>query len=257
MSGEDEAVSPRPSHRTDRHLESGHPERKRKRKTEEQAGDLSIPFDKRVVGTGLPRHKSARERGGAHRRAAVWSQNDVFSGDEVLHGKRSEDTEIWGIYPKGFLNFALRVMQVPAAEVLHVCSGSLTKRDVQGGTRVDINPARKPDVVADGRHLPFKDNTFGGVMIDPPYTLEYARDLYQCEYPRPRHLLIEATRVVKPGGMIAFLHFILPHVVPGMRFVGVRGVSQGLGYRIRALSLYRKVQDGLPLEHGPGVESGT
>jgi len=119
---------------------------------------------------------------------------------------------------------------------------------------VDIRAAAVPDVVADGRTLPFRDRVFDAVMIDPPYTTEYAADLYGTEYPRPSHLLSEAARVVKPCGRVGILHFLVPMPPPGCRLVDVRGVTTGCGYRIRAFTVFERGQDELfapPTEPGP------
>jgi SAM-dependent methyltransferase len=120
----------------------------------------------------------------------------------------------------------------------------LTADDV-AGTRVDIRPEAHPDVVADGRDLPFADGYFAGALLDPPYSVEYARDLYGTDYPRPSHLLREAARVVRPCGRFAMLHYIVANPPPGCRIVDVRGVTQGCGYRIRALTVYERDQDSL------------
>jgi len=49
--------------------------------------------------------------------------------------------------------------------VLHLCSGY---SDL-GDCRVDINPGAKPDIVADIHYLPFKDQSFDTIIIDPPW----------------------------------------------------------------------------------------
>jgi len=100
-------------------------------------------------------------------------------------------------------------------------------------------------LIADGTKLPFPDNAFGGVILDPPYSVEYAKDLYGVEYPRPSHLLSEAARVVKPCGKIGILHFLVPMPPKGCTVSGVTGVTQGCGYRIRAFTIYEKGQDEL------------
>jgi len=205
---------------------------------------LRTPCDK--TPNGLPRHSTARKLadrllthhggGSAPKRAILWhgQEAQVFQGG------------VWGVYPKGWLAWALRVCQLTGCahhELLHVCSGGLG-RDVLG-IRVDMRPAANPDVVGDGRHLPFADGTFRGVLLDPPYSVEYAEQLYGTSYPRPSHLLAEAARVVRPGGVIGMLHFLVPYPPPECDIVGVWGVTQGCGYRIRAFTVYRKEQRGL------------
>ena len=111
--------------------------------------------------------------------------------------------------------------------------------------RVDIRRGTNPDVVADARRLPFASDSFEGVMLDPPFSVEYARDLYSTEYPRPSHLLAEACRVVKPCGRIGFLHFLVPLPPPGCHLEFVRGITTGCGYRIQAFTVFEKHQDSL------------
>jgi ubiquinone/menaquinone biosynthesis C-methylase UbiE len=86
------------------------------------------------------------------------------------------------------------------------------------------------------------------VLIDPPYSVEYAESLYGTDYPRPSHLLKEAARVVVPGGRVGILHFLVPFAPKGsgLEFVAVRGVTTGLGYRIRAWTLFARQQANLP-----------
>lgn len=183
----------------------------------------------------LPREKMARTRG-IHeaRRPTLWADSDVFDAP----------APVFGAYPKGFVAWAVRQLRCKPAEVLHVCSGMLDPTD--GGIRVDLRAAAQPNVRADGRQLPFRDGVFKAVMIDPPYSVEYAEDLYGTEYPRPSHLLAESARVVRPGGLIAILHFLVPFPPKGCRFVSTRGVTTGCGYRIRAWTVFERPQDSLP-----------
>jgi hypothetical protein len=194
---------------------------------------LRTPLDQRKVGSGFPGegfrdHAPHRPPG----RSWVWG----FVATEAYE----PPVPVWGAFPKGFARVAVRALGVSPAEVLHLCSGALG-REV-GGVRVDIRQDARPDVRADARDLPFRDATFGGVLIDPPYSVEYAHELYGTDYPRPSHLLAEACRVVKANGRVGILHFLIPSSPPGLRILSVTGVQQGCGYRIRAFTLMVKEQ---------------
>lgn len=189
-------------------------------KPEPESEILSTRMDKRARGRGFPgegygRAKRAGRgipaRGGSRvergedspGRAALWNATAVAD---------FAPAPAWGAFPKRFVDYALKALECPASEVLHVCSGMLTRQEVRGGVRVDLRAAARPDVQADGRRLPFRDASFSGVLIDPPYSVEYARGLYDTEYPRPSALLSEAARVLRPGGRCGFLHFLVPMV---------------------------------------------
>lgn len=151
---------------------------------------------------------------------------------------------IYGQYPRGLITKLLPWLRCKRSEVLHVCSGCLPKGE---GIRVDIRPEARPDVLADGRKLPFADGSQAAVMVDPPYCPEYAASLYGIEYPLPKHLLVEATRVVRPSGRIVFVHYITPKPVPGMTFVKSFGLSIGFDMPMRAVSIYERNQSELAL----------
>lgn len=111
---------------------------------------------------------------------------------------------VFGQYPVSLIPKILPWLRCGRHEVLHVCSGALPPGE---GIRVDVRPEARPDILADGRDLPLDDGSVAAVMLDPPYTEQYAEDLYGVEYPRPAHLLAEAARVVRPNGRIAFVHY--------------------------------------------------
>lgn len=151
---------------------------------------------------------------------------------------------VFGMYPQALIGHVLPYLRCERRRIVHVCSGGLPPGE---GIRVDVRPDARPDVLADGRALPFADGSVEAVMLDPPYTEDYAKNLYGVEYPRPAHLLAEAARVVKPGGRIAFVHFLVPNPPPGCRLVKVLGLSTGCGYQIRAVTIYEREQASLPL----------
>lgn len=152
---------------------------------------------------------------------------------------------VFGRFPKGWLTHVLRgemLGRIRRDELLHVCSGTLGPDEAW---TVDIRPEARPRVVASGTALPFAEASFKAVLLDPPYSDEYARNLYKTENPRPSWLLKEAARVVAPGGRVGILHVAIPFAPPGCRLVNVWGISTGVGFRIRALTVYQREQDRL------------
>lgn len=151
---------------------------------------------------------------------------------------------IYGQYPRGFIEKMLPWMGCQRHQILHLCSGCLPKGE---GIRVDIRAAARPDILADVTQLPLADNSVAAAMADPPYSPAYAKSLYGVKYPRPNAILAEAVRVVRPGGMIVFVHYITPAPPPGAEFVKAWAASTGFDMPVRAVTLYRKDQQQLAL----------
>lgn len=150
---------------------------------------------------------------------------------------------VYGQYPRGLIAKLLPSLRCARHEILHVCSGALPRGE---GIRVDIRPEARPDILADGRALPLRTGSIAAVMLDPPYCEEYAESLYGVEYPRPAHLLAEAARVVRPGGRIAIVHYIVPRAIQGITRIWIKGMSTGENMPIRAVTLFER--DGRQLE---------
>lgn len=143
-----------------------------------------------------------------------------------------------GGYPHGFIEWALGEMACgDPALVLHLCAGS-----VKTGVSVDIRPETRPDIVADCRATPLADESFEYILADPPYSPEYARNLYgtETDYPKPSQILREAARLLRPGGKVGLLHFQVPMHRKPLRLERVYGLTTGAGFAIRAWSLYEK-----------------
>lgn len=163
-------------------------------------------------------------------------------------GADQDGFAVFGQYPDGFMKDVVRLKMlgdVHRDEILHVCSGTLGPRE---RWTVDMRMAARPLVVARGQALPFLSATFKAIAIDPPYTEEYARNLYRSDFPRPSHLLREAARVVKPGGRIGLLHIAVPITPEGCHFITSFGVVPGPGFRGRFFTIYERRQHELPLE---------
>ena len=70
------------------------------------------------------------------------------------------------------------------------------------GIRCDINPDLEPDVVCDAHELPFKNDSFDCVILDPPYSDEEAATLYETPPLKPAVYTQEAVRVLREGGWL-------------------------------------------------------
>jgi hypothetical protein len=222
---------------------------------------------------GMPMFDRSTVRVGSRGGAAIWVMREAFmprgitSPERIarLKARRLERTltafeeaelmqhdpdkdgfAVFGRYPKGFIDHILRHQWLGAAtrrdDILHVCSGTLS--DSEKWT-VDLRAEARPAVRASGTALPFAAGAFPAIMIDPPYSDQYARDLYGVENPRPSWLLKEAARVVRPGGRIGLLHVAVPFPPPACHLVNCYGVTTGVGYRIRAFTVFERSQESL------------
>ena len=111
-----------------------------------------------------------------------------------------------GCYPLGFEKHISNWLGTE--NYIHLFSG-LSKT----GFKVDIKPEVSPDLVANCEKLPLETESFDGGMADPPYTEKFAKELYNCDYPKWSLWTAELSRVVKKGGKIGIMHnYICPRI---------------------------------------------
>ena len=91
--------------------------------------------------------------------------------------------------------------------VLELGSGAGFLRDfIPGLVTSEILPCPDVDIILDGYELPFVDNSLRGIVMT---------DVFH-HLPHPRNFLKEATRCVKPGGVIVMIE---PWVTPWSQFI--------------------------------------
>jgi SAM-dependent methyltransferase len=101
-----------------------------------------------------------------------------------------------GAFPRYFETNLIQLLGYPE-RILHPFGGM-----AETGIRVDLNETLKPDVVADAHDLPFEDESFDLVVLDPQYSDEEAAELYQTPKLRPAVYTREAVRVLREGGWV-------------------------------------------------------
>jgi len=108
-----------------------------------------------------------------------------------------------GLWPGGLLRRVFELCGEP--KTLLEPFSSLSKL----GVSVDLNPNVKPHVRADAQLLPFKNNCFDMVLMDPPYSKEAAEGYAKLWTARKLKFgiykaLREAARVTRKGGFLSF-----------------------------------------------------
>ena len=102
-----------------------------------------------------------------------------------------------GGFPLYFEENLIKLLGYPET-ILHPFGGR-----AEHGIRCDIDPLTEPDRVCDAHALPFDDEEFDCVILDPPYSNREALELYGTTVPlRPAVFTAEAVRVTKPGGWV-------------------------------------------------------
>ena len=152
-----------------------------------------------------------------------------------------------GAFPLYFEENLLRLLGYPD-RILHPFGGMATT-----GIRVDLNPTVEPDVVADAHSLPFEDESFDCVILDPPYSDEEAMELYETPKLRPGVYTREAVRVLKEGGWLVVYTDREPVRPPRTNHTMRIVVVLRPGHRTRTVGIFQKRKPGMPYY---GTEDG-
>jgi hypothetical protein len=140
-------------------------------------------------------------------------------------------------YPTRFIfNLKRDYPEFVSADTLHMFAGSC-----EWGTSTDLRAETGADIVAPFDAIPVADESFRHVLADPPYADHWANQ-WHAELPKPKHILREAVRLVKPGGLIGILHII---VIPCYRIypirrIGIHPVLCGPNNAVRVFNVFQK-----------------
>lgn len=144
-----------------------------------------------------------------------------------------------GAFPLYFEQNLIQLLGYPE-RILHPFGGM-----AETGIRVDLNESLEPDIVADAHDLPFDDETFDLVVLDPPYSDEEAAELYQTPPLRPAVYTREAVRVLREGGWLVIYGDREPRRPPRCNHTVRIVVVLRPGHRPRIAGVFQKRKPGM------------
>ncbi len=171
-------------------------------------------------------------------------EEDYVSGIWQVGNCFRNSNPLYGTFPPTTLERLLSMFQdIKPAETLHVFSGALGPGL---GTRLDIDPAKHPDVVGDAVNAStlFAGKQFKLVTADPPYEPDDAAR-YGFAMPNKRLVVRGLAAVVPPGYYLAWMDE-RPPIYRGedWRQLGDIMIHLGTNRRIRAWFLFRRTGPG-------------
>ena len=118
---------------------------------------------------------------------------------------RPNKSKYVGSFPLHFEGKLLKLLEIDPTRhlILHPFGGK-----AEFGVRCDINSEVEPHFVCDAHDLPFEDNLFDLVILDPPYSEEYSKRLYGTGKVKFRTYTAEAVRVCKERGFVVMYHYL-------------------------------------------------
>tara|TARA_R100000049_G_C1931048_1_gene75023 strand:- start:246 stop:1208 length:963 start_codon:yes stop_codon:yes gene_type:complete len=148
-----------------------------------------------------------------------------------------------GCYPMGFEKWLPKILEIqhPTKEnLLHVFAGKSVS-----GLRVDQNPDVKPDLVADIQDLSaLEDESFECAMADPPYSKEFAKELYSCELAKWETWTREVVKKVKVNGLIGVMHnWSMTPRLHNCEYAHVYVILTRMKQYVKTVSVFRKVKN--------------
>jgi hypothetical protein len=157
----------------------------------------------------------------------------------IMGNNYTTKSKLYGAYPHGYMD-RVSSMFPDCVKALHLFSGSLpTSHHI----RVDLKPARRPDVLGDAHALSslFPASTFDIIYADPPYSQEDALH-YGTPMVNRQKVMEECRKVVKVGGWVIWLDQVLP-IFSNERWKWgmVIGMIKSTNHRVRGVFGFQRI----------------
>lgn len=151
------------------------------------------------------------------------------------HLPRPSKSKYKGSVPLHFETKLLKHLGISQNGLLQMFSGGSKL-----GHTVDIDINTNPDTVADCHNLPFPDNYFDNVYLDPPYSNEESKELYNTGPLKPMKYIAEAVRVCKPNGLICAYHVYWTPRPIGTKYLGIIAIITRVYHKPRVCTIFQK-----------------
>lgn len=150
---------------------------------------------------------------------------------------RPRKSKYKGGFPLHFEKKVLREININPDEhnILHPFGGH-----AEYGIRIDINPKVEPDIIGDAHCLQFKNDSFDCVILDPPYSDKYSKELYKTGKLKFGQYTAEAIRVLKPGGYLIFYHYLAMPRIDGTQLIKRIFMETRIWHKLRCIHVYQK-----------------
>ncbi len=136
-------------------------------------------------------------------------------------------------------------------QLLELCKGKrglhLFGGQADFGTRLDIDPLTRPDVIGDTWLPPFGKDSFDVVILDPPYT--------SMNEKTKNALFLGAGHIARE--LVVMFHTTIYETAPGLRLEKLWLVHVGRNCAARALAVFRVIRKLGPVryfERGPALK---
>ena len=152
---------------------------------------------------------------------------------------RPSKTKYQGSFPLHFEKKLLNLLNIDITKhkILHPFGGK-----AQYGIRCDVCIDVEPDYICDAHSLPFDDNYFDLVILDPPYDNNYSENLYGTGFIKLnfKKYTDEAVRVCKPLGYVVVYHYLATPSIKDSKLVKRIFLETRPWHKLRCVHIYKK-----------------
>ena len=144
-------------------------------------------------------------------------------------------------FPQRFLLNLEKQYPTKGKKVLWLFAGGVNPN--KDNDTCDIRSETNATFICDFKEIPKSVNgKYDIIVADPPYNQLFA-DEWKTDLPKPKHIIKEAHRLLKPGGILLLFHIIVTPTYRkdfGFERIGLHPVLCGLHNAIRVVNVLKK-----------------